>query len=128
VSRTLVGGVLARTQLAGQAGSTRVTQAGPHDRLVALPTARGRAALSHADPGSRAGTREAVGDGTRRSHGRSAVESEAMRGGTSGERTATGGAVVGFGSVAISGTGYSASQAHVLCHIGVYLQPGIESR
>src|SRR5262249_57506370 len=37
---TLVGGVRARTQLTGQAGRARVAQAGPHNRLAALATAR----------------------------------------------------------------------------------------
>ena len=61
VPGTFVGGVLARTQLARQAGRARVTQPRPDNRLTALATARGRAAFSHshsfacADAGGAAG-------------------------------------------------------------------------
>lgn len=76
VARALGDLALARTQVARQSGRTRVTQTGPHDRLAALPAARGRAALSH---------RESVGSPCARA-GRSrhvqpvSVESERMCG------------------------------------------------
>jgi hypothetical protein len=70
VPRTVVGSVLARTYLAGKPGGTRVTQAGPHNRLAALATARGQATLRHSFPDP---MRSARTEMAARDHGSSAL-------------------------------------------------------